>query len=99
MRLLLICGIALSLLSCSRTNNSCDNYTDATIQWTGNLGADGCDWTIMIKDQFYHPDHLPEKFKKENKAVKVCYSISTEKFYCGLLPSALSVMNVKDIKE
>jgi hypothetical protein len=70
-------------LACSK-DTSKDVTTNATVVWTGEVAADGCDWCIKTDStHFYHPDHLDTAFLHDELDVKIVYELTSDKFYCG----------------
>lgn len=87
------------LIACNKRKDSCDQYTDAKIVWTGPVAGDGCDWMIYMNGTYVHPDYLPQSFQENEKPVKICYKTTKELFHCGLSGAGVPVISIKDIKE
>lgn len=79
----------------------CENgkSASATIEYSGMVAADGCDWVIRIDSVSYHPDVLDSAFKKENLDVTICYQETADRFSCGMLPGGIPVIRILDIKD
>lgn len=99
-----IVAILFLFLSCKKersceTCNTPEGYIDAIILYTGAVEVDGCSWVVKIgDDKYYHPDMLREEFKQDNLGVKICYTMTTGKFTCGIVGEKMSVIHVLDIK-
>ncbi len=83
---------------------SCDTcpepsqFVSATINYTGPLAGDGCEWVVQIDSVQYHPDHLDSAFLVNGLQVKILYDGTTDKFICGLAALQLPVIHVVGIK-
>jgi hypothetical protein len=82
-------------------NEQCENgkQASASIEYSGMVAADGCDWVVRIDSVSYHPVALDSAFKKENLNVNICYEETGDSFSCGMLPGGIPVINVLEIKE
>ncbi len=73
---------------------------DATVIYTGLVAADGCDWMIQMDDStFYHPDNLPAAFMVNEKQVRIRYSVTTERFICGMTTLSYPVIHLNSIED
>jgi hypothetical protein len=90
--------LAVLFFSCKE---QCENgkYASATVEYSGMIAADGCDWVVRIDSVSYHPDVLDSVFKKGNLNVKICYEETADRFSCGMLPGGIPVIHILEIKE
>lgn len=74
---------------------------EGVVHWTGEVAVDGCDWTIQVNDNIYHPDKLSDDFKKDGLTVKLKYKVKSKEhnFSCGLLPEGKTTIEVLKIEK
>ncbi len=96
--------LLIFFVSCEK-DHSCDDcdsedYIDAVILNTGAIEVDGCSWAVKIgTDRYYHPDVLKDEFKTDNLNVQICYTLTSDKFVCGIAARSMSVIRIRDIKK
>lgn len=98
--------VGIILFSCNKGNtivvkpNTTIQGTKATIIYTGDIAADGCDYLVQIDSAtFYHADNLPSKFQKNNLNVTVNYTPTEATFQCGMNPDTrFPIIHIKDIQ-
>ncbi len=80
--------------------NSEQGYIDAVILNTGPIEVDGCSWVVKIgTDNYYHPDMLKDEFKQNDLNVKICYTLTSDKFICGIAAQSMTVIHIQDIRK
>lgn len=80
--LALLCYMALNIWSCKKDNIA----SIATIEDTGSLASDGCDWLVKIGSDIYHPDNLDDKYKVDKSQVRITYKVTNDRYHCGMVP-------------
>lgn len=100
MKLFLLSFVFL-IFSCNKDRSCQACFTDAIIINDGLVESGGCGLVVKFIDseQFYHPDVLPDGFRKSDLHIKICYEVTTDKFNCGIAGSGLPVIHVVDIKK
>ena len=73
-------------------------FVSATINYTGPVTGDGCDWVVQIDSVQYHPDHLDSSFLTNGLQVKILFDQTVGTFTCGIAASRLPVIQVINIK-
>jgi len=97
--------VTITALSCHKGNTTAVKPTmlgvKATIIYTGDFAADGCDYLVKIDSAtFYHADNLSSAFQKNNLNVTVDYDLSDAVFQCGTNPNThIPVIHIRDIKD
>lgn len=88
------------LFSCKKDRLCQTCFKDAIIINDGLVEGGGCGLVVKFIDsgQLYHPDILPEGFRKSDLHIKICYEVTTDKFNCGISGTGLPVIHVVDIK-
>ncbi|GAB2691475.1 hypothetical protein GCM10027037_13430 [Mucilaginibacter koreensis] len=86
------------IFGCKRTRHPLE--ADATLQYSGSVAADGCDWLIKTTNgATYHADNLSNDFKTNSLKVHIKYTLLNTKFQCGLSPdNAYPVIHIEEIK-
>lgn len=97
--------LLLSFYGCKK-DKSCEKCppqngsTNAVVQWTGPVAGDGCDWCIVTDgNERFHADNLTAAFKQDQLRVQITYTLTSDKFYCGLAASAMPVIHLRTIKK
>lgn len=93
--------VILMLAACSKNNlTGIPAPVRATVLNAGVNIPDGCGWQIRLADNFktYHPQNLPDSFKKNNLEVLLSYVEARDSFYCGIAATAYPVMQIISIK-
>lgn len=99
-----VIALLFLLLSCKK-DKSCEpcntetGFVNAKIIYSGPPEADGCDWLVIIGDQNFRADQLPDSFKQNELEVKICYESTTEKYLCGLAPLNIPVIHIISIRK
>ncbi|MBS1594920.1 MAG: hypothetical protein JST90_11365 [Bacteroidetes bacterium] len=97
--LLVLFALCLGFSSCKKGATTCSNPVSAIILDRGPVAGDGCGWVVRIDSTDYHPTNLPSSYQTDSLRVNVSYTSDTSHFYCGLLPTAMPVMNVMCIEK
>lgn len=93
--------IVVILLSSCAKDKCCELKTveNATIKWSGDVAADGCDWCILVDNKSYHPEKvLDTAFMHDGLNVKVSYELTDENFSCGW-GAGMPVIHIVDISK
>lgn len=91
----------LMLAACSKNNlTESPALVRATVLDAGVNIPDGYGWQIRLADNLktYHPQNLPDSFKKNNLEVLLSYVEARDSFYCGIATTAYPVMQIISIK-
>ncbi|MDR0873356.1 MAG: hypothetical protein LBN27_07825 [Prevotellaceae bacterium] len=97
---IIFCVFVLTVMLACKKDKENKNYTDATIVWSGMLAVDGCEWQIVIDNNYYKSSNLPKEFEIDNLKVKLIYEEDTEyKYYCGDYPIPQKAIKIIEIKK
>lgn len=70
------------------------------IVYTGPIAADGCGYLVRTNDnQDFKPMNLSAAFQQDGLPVTVSYTVSSEPFACGLLPTEFTQINIVSIEK
>jgi hypothetical protein len=88
-KLFYVFAIALFLLGCKKdslqdcTGQGC---MDAEVIWGGDPAVDGAGWYIRAEGKAHFVDNLPDRYKVQNLAVRVCLSETNRTHSCLCFP-------------
>jgi hypothetical protein len=97
--------VACVLISCQKTipGESTDpgennNDVKTKVIWTGPVETDGCGWTLLIDNTYYHPETLSEEFQQDQLNVIVSYQLTKGLFICGFAANRLLIINITSMR-
>jgi hypothetical protein len=71
---------------------------NAKIIWTGPVETDGCNWAIVIDNNYYHPNTLSSDYQHDQLDVVVKYEPTTDHFICGIAGAGLPIIKIINIR-
>ncbi|MEP6595398.1 MAG: hypothetical protein ABJA71_05600 [Ginsengibacter sp.] len=89
--------------SCKK-DHSCEfcnipaTHSNAKIVWTGPVETDGCSWSVVINNIYYHPNALSLDFQHDQLDVMVSYELTNDHFICGIASIGLPIIHITSIK-
>ncbi|MBI1191946.1 MAG: hypothetical protein GC205_02045 [Bacteroidetes bacterium] len=76
----------------------CEEEADALILDLGAVAADGCDFMLLIDNEYYHPQGMDSVWRVHNTPVRVQFRRTLQFFHCGFLPLPNPVLEVLSVE-
>jgi hypothetical protein len=96
LKCLFITGLLFGSISCKKDKQTFE--ASGTLEYTGDVAYDGCDWLIKINSEYYHPENLTEENKLNHAKISVSYQLLSNRFHCGFgVGPGLRIMRIKKL--
>lgn len=79
------------------TSGYCEEEADALMLDLGSIATDGCDYMLLIGQEYYHPGSLDSIWYQDSLPVHIHFKRTLQLFYCGLANTPYGVIEVLDI--
>ena len=76
----------------------CEEEANARILDLGAIATDGCDFMLLIDNEYYHPQGMDSVWRVHDTAVRVQFRRTLQLFHCGLSPVPYPVLEVLSVE-
>lgn len=79
------------------TDGKCPQRDEFMVLFTGEVGADGCDWVLEKDSTWYHPVGLDSSYYQDSLILDIQYREQLDFFTCGFAQQNLPKLEVLGI--
>jgi hypothetical protein len=76
----------------------CEEEAEALILDLGDRAADGCDFMLLIGNDYYHPQGMDSVWRVHNTPVRVRFRRTLQLYHCGLAPLPYDVLDILSVE-